>query len=68
MTRQDSPYTTIFAAKRLKTVELLHECQELADQDDRGLQPPMYSVLHKALQEYKERHGGGKKPGRFGPA
>jgi len=62
--------TAIWASKRLGTVELLHECATLTPRDEYARRRPLYVVLHMALQEYRERHGGKvgeKKAGRFGP-
>lgn len=56
--KADSPYTTVFVMRRMNTVELLHECVQIAPLTEYGTKPPMYAVLHRALQEYKERHGG----------
>ena len=70
MTAKVSDYTTVIVSRRLNTVGLLHECAAVSPATEYGTRLPMYAVLHRALEEYKERHGakaGEKKAGRFGP-
>jgi len=64
MAKKKSNYATLFVAKRLNTVGLLHECVAITPMTKDGQKLPMYAVLHRALLEYKERHSGAAKAGR----